>query len=251
MAKRIFDALFTAITLLLAIPTILILVSWNAIPGDKMYPLKSGLEDAVILVFSGTPLIPEVSMKFTDRRLSEATSLLSKEGSSVGYDLLVAEAKQTQVYIAKKSDIQTGDQFNKNIDEYKKEIEKKKIEVRAEIQTNSAAQNAVTTTTNVPVPLQTVSVKIPQTSTTQTTGQVVVVNKPEVVVIHEEDPVEVLQKLEDTEIKLEVIQQEVVRETQRTRTAKERGRKNGPNDSSNPAPTPIPTDFPNTNNPGE
>lgn len=218
--KRVFDALFTAVALLLSIPTVLILVSWNAIPGDKMYPLKSGLEDAVILVFSGTPLLPEVSMKFTDRRLNEATVLLSKKGSTVGYELLVAEAKQTQTYIAKKSDSESSVQFSKNIDGYKKEIEKKKIEVKAEIAAKSNNQPTTVInnyyTTNVVVPSaaptpteKPVSVTIPSTTSTQTTSQEVVVNRPVTVVIQEEDLSVVLQNLENTETELNAIQQEV------------------------------------------
>src|SRR5258706_1549629 len=220
--KRVLDALFTAIVLLLAIPSTLILASWNAIPGDKMYPVKSGLEDAVIFIFSGTPLLPKVSMKFTDRRLNEATVLLSKKGSTVGYDLLVAEARQTQNYIVQKSDVQSGIQFSKNIDGYKKEIEKKKVEVRAEIAAKTKTQTGNTSTstsgstsnttiaTPIPTPTpESVSITVPETTTTQVTGNTIVVNTPQVVVIQEEEPTEVLQKLEDTENQLDEINKEV------------------------------------------
>lgn len=213
--KRVFDVLFTAVALLLSIPTVLILVSWNAIPGDKTYPLKSGLEDAVIFVFSGTPLVPEVSMKFTDRRLNEATILLAKKGSTVGYNLLVSEAKQTQAYIVKKDDDQSGIQFSKNIDGYKKEIEKKKVEVKAEI---AAKANSQTTTVVAPSAIPTptekpVSITIPETTPTQTNGQTVVINRPETVVIQEENPEVVLQNLESTESELTAIQEEVNNES--------------------------------------
>jgi len=228
--KRVFDALFTAVALLLFIPTVLILVSWNAIPGDRLYSLKSSLEDGVILIFSGTPFLPKVSMKFTDRRLNEATVLLSKKGSTVGYDLLVAEAKQTQNYIIKKDDAQSSVQFSKNIAGYKKEIEKKKIEVRAEIQAKAAGQPAATNVTNVyttniyttaptanpytvptPIPTgETVSLTVPETDTTQVTGDTaVVVNKPEVVVIKDETPEEQYQTLLNTDAQLDEINTEV------------------------------------------
>ena len=194
-------------------------------------------------------------MKFTDRRLSEATTLLSSEGSTIGYDLLVAEAKQTQVYIARKSDIQTGDQFNKNIDAYKLEIEKKKVEVRAQIAANSGDPNTPVPTT--PPVAEAVSVRIPQTSTIQTSGQIIVVNKPEAVVIHKENPVEVLQKLEETEVKLDVIQKEVIKETHKNRSAKEKGKgkEKEADKTAVPTPTPItsapvPTDLPNAGTPG-
>ncbi|MEK7498094.1 MAG: hypothetical protein AAB656_04200 [Patescibacteria group bacterium] len=195
--RRLFDALITGFVMVLAIPTILILISWNAIPGDRLYPLKSGLENATLFIFSGTPLVPQVSMKFTDRRFNEATKLLAKEGSTVGYDLLVAEAEQTQSYIAQKEDAQSGAQFVKNIEVYQKEISKKKAEVLA---TSS-------------VPLTPTVEKTVTVSTTQTTnnqgGQQIIVSVPQVVTIQQETPVLVLQKLEDTDRKLEKIKKEV------------------------------------------
>ena len=217
MLKRFLDSLFTVVVLLLAVPTTLILISWNAIPGDGLYPLKSGLENIVMAAVSGTSLAPKVSMKFTDRRIGEATKLLDQKGSTVGYDLLVANARQTQNYIVEKNNIQAGTQFSQNIDGYKKEIEKKRVEVRAEIQLESPSQ---TTTTPIatPVPLVavtptpepvSVSVNIPEPTVNQTTGQTVTVNVPQTVVITEENSTEVLHKLDDTENELNQIQEEI------------------------------------------
>jgi vacuolar-type H+-ATPase subunit H len=224
--KRGLDAIFTALVLIFAIPTTLILVSWNAIPGDRLYQLKSGLENSVLLVFSGTPLVPEVSMKFTDRRIGEATKLLDQKGSTVGYDLLIANARQTQNYIVQKSDIQAATKFDENIDNYQKEIEKKKVEVKAEIQTDAQSQVSAPAT-QVPVTLpQTV---IPTSGTTTVsdnsntpTPQTVVLNVPQTVTITDEKPVEVLQKLEETQEELEKIREEVKNDAEKDRSEKER-----------------------------
>ncbi len=208
MFRRVFDALLTAVALILSIPTILILISWNAIPGDRLYPLKSGLEDITLLLFSGTPLVPEVSMKFTERRFNEATTLLSKRGSSVGYSLLLAEAQQTQSYIVKKKDGASGTQFIQNIEEYQQEIGKKKAELLVEAQPEPASQ--------LPAPTeQPVVINLPDSSVSQTTGQEIIVNKPETVVIREENPEEVLQSLVAAETELENIKQEVEEEIAR------------------------------------
>lgn len=216
MTKRVLNALFTAIAITFILPTTLILVSWSAIPGDKLYSLKSGLEDVVLAVFSGTPLVPKVSLAFTERRFDEAILLLDKKGSTVGYDLLVAEAQQTQNYIVEKEDGEGVVQFTQNIEKYQQEIVKKKAEVKAEIQLKTISQvSAPSSNVMIPTPTTVVvptskptTVKIPETSTSDTVGQVVVVTRPEVVVIKEEKPEELLQKLEATEIKLEKIKQD-------------------------------------------
>jgi len=233
VVKRLLDALFTAVILLLAVPTTLILISWNALPGDNLYPLKSSLENSVLLLFSGTPLVPKVSIKFTDRKLTDATSLLNQKGSTIGYDLLVAGAAQTQSYIAEKSDVQSAAQFSQNIDGYKQQIEKKKTEVNNQIKSGSGNQvstpvpsvnpssNPSPVFTPVPTPQvfvptpteQAVSVSLPQSSVSQTTGETIVVNVPETVVIKREDPQLVLQKLNDTETQLTRIQNEVNQES--------------------------------------
>jgi len=214
VGRRILDALFTAIVLILAVPTTLILASWNSIPGDKLYPVKTGLENVTLFIFSGTPLVPKVSMKFTDRRLTEATKLLDKKGSTVGYSLLVAGAKQTQTYISEKGDIQSGTQFIQNIDGYKKQIEQTKIQVQNEIAGNPTSNSTQPTTaprvTLAPSPTpEPVTITIPESTSAPESGQTVIVNVPETVVIQDETPEVVLQKLNDTEEELTKIQDEV------------------------------------------
>jgi len=217
--KRFLDALFTAMALVLAIPTLLILISWNAIPGDRLYSLKTGLEDVVLVVFAGTPLVPEVSMQFTDRRFNEATALLSKKGSTVGYDLLIAEAQQTQTYITEKNDDQSSVKFTENIEVYKKEIQKEKIRVQAQIdsgqETPASAPNPVPVVISVPTPTPVVPnepvANVPQTEMAPA-SQTITVTVPTQVVITQENPVVVLQNLQRVEEQLDEIQQEVEEE---------------------------------------
>lgn len=220
MTKRILDALFTAIALTLALPTLLILISWNAIPGDRLYALKTGLEDVVIVVFSGTPLVPEVSMQFTDRRFNEATALLSKKGSTVGYELLVAEAQQTQGFMKEKNDNTGSVKFVQNIETYKKEIQKEKVRVQAQIDsgeiTTVTQPNTTPTVINIstPVPVATITPSVDQGNPAPAlpVAQTVTVAVPTQVVITQEPPQQVLQHLEHAEEQLNQIQQEVERE---------------------------------------
>jgi hypothetical protein len=213
--NRIVDGLITSFALILFVPTILVLISWNAIPGDSLYGLKSGLENTTLVLLAGTPLVPQLSMKYTDRRLSEATVLLDKKGSTVGYQLLVAEAVQTQNYIADKNDTVTAAKFSANIEEYKQQIQEKKAEIRAqnnlppETPTAIPTANPVPTSygqTPTPTPFPTTPVSTVTPTVTETT---VVVEVPQAVVIRQENPEEVLAQLEETEAQLNQIQEQV------------------------------------------
>lgn len=210
IVRRLFDGLITAVALIFFVPTTLVLASWNAIPGDGLYPLKTSLENTTLLILSGTPFVPKVSMQFTDRRLGEATALLDKKGSTVGYDLLVANAQQTQVLISNKNDTISAAQFSKNIDNYKKQIEKTKVQVASEL---PAQSNQIGGLGATPIPVATIPpatpVPAPVNSGAQNPAQTVVINVPETVSIQHEDPQAVLQKLNDTENKLNTIQAEV------------------------------------------
>lgn len=257
--RRVLDGLFTGILLFFAVPTILILISWNAIPGDRLYPLKTGLEDVVLTLFSGTPLVPKVSMSFTERRFTEASKLLDEKGSSVGYEFLVAEAQQTQNYLVSKNDTVTSEEFIKNIEAYQEEIQQKKVEVSSQT-TLTTTTPTTQKTTSQPV-TQTISQPTTQTSTptttqtstttTQTTNQVlpeptqtsiqtesqqVVVNVPRVVVIQQETPQEVVQQLERTDEELERIKVEVRERSNHGRGQETRDERedNGNGNSQNP-----------------
>lgn len=199
--RRILNGLVTGIALIFIIPTTLVLASWNAIPGDNLYSLKTNLENITLTALSGTPLLPKASIAFTDRRIMEATALLDKKGSTVGYDLLVANAEQTQTYISEKGNVQDAAQFSNNIDLYKKQIQQTKDQVSSGITTSN---KTVYEPTPLPTPLTT---SIAQTTTTN--SQTTVVNIPTTITIRQENPEEVLQKLNQTEKKLNEIQKKV------------------------------------------
>jgi len=196
--RRFLDRLITGLAIAFAIPTILILISWNAIPGGRFYPIKTELEDITLVLTANTPLAPALSLKFTDRRFNEATILLAREGSSVGYELLVAEAKQTQAIVLDKQDVKNGSQFIDKIEEYQAEIEKKQIEIQS--------RAAVPVVPIIPTPTP------------------IIVSKPVAITIEEEEPEEVLLKLEETQEELEEIKERVKKELPETASerAKER-----------------------------
>lgn len=119
------NTFFTAAVLILALPTALILASWDALPGGFMYPVKTALEGATLIALSPTPFVPKFSVKFAERRFSEANKLLATQSSTVGYELLVQQAEKSKEIIVEKQDVQTAQDFLAKLEGYQKEIEEK------------------------------------------------------------------------------------------------------------------------------
>ncbi|MFZ5933076.1 MAG: DUF5667 domain-containing protein [Patescibacteria group bacterium] len=125
--KKFFNYFLSAFAVIFAIPSFLILVSWNAIPGDALYALKTGLEDIALAITIKTPLASAFSLNFTQRRFSEANKLLAKKGSTLGYTLLVSQAKETKEIVVDQKDVKNAQELVKKIEEYQTRIEEKKL----------------------------------------------------------------------------------------------------------------------------
>jgi hypothetical protein len=201
--KKFFGSLLTGFAIFFSIPTILILASWNAIPGDKLYSVKSSLEDVALALTANTRIATAFSVKFTDRRFNEAAILLDKKGSTVGYELLVAEARQTQNLIVDKKDVKNGAQLIRKIEGYQTEIQKKQAEVQSLAPAPAGAYQTPFPTPYVADPT------IPPTSGENKSVTVIV---PVEVIIEEEDPIEVINNLEDVIDELEEIKEEIEEE---------------------------------------
>jgi hypothetical protein len=198
--KKFLNTVFTGMVVLLAIPTILILASWNALPGDFLYPVKTGLEDIVLALTIRTPLASAFSIKFTDRRFSEATRLLAKKGSTIGYGLLVEEAQQTKDIIVKKQDVTKASELVTKIEEYQKNIEEKQLTItQAQPVTKPAP---VTTITTTPTPTPTTTTVTPAEEGGSIPGA-----KPVVEPAPSQEAI--LKDLEETKQELEQIKEEI------------------------------------------
>lgn len=219
--KKFLDRLITGLAIAFAIPTILILISWNAIPGDRLYPIKTEMEDITLALTANTRLASAFSLEFTDRRFNEATLLLAKKGSTIGYELLVAEAQQTQAIVLDKQDVKNGSQLIEKIEEYQAEIEKKQIEIQSQ-----AEIPAVPTTTTAATPTPSSLVIKKPITTTIPSGEIkeIIVSKPVIVVIREEEPEEVLIKLEEVVVELKKIKEKVKKDLPEAASEKAKGR---------------------------
>lgn len=208
--KKWLDRGLTGFAVLFSIPTILILISWNAIPGDRLYKIKAALEDVALAITVKTPIAQALSLEFTDRRFDEATKLLAKEGSSVGYDLVVAEAQQTESLVLAKADVKNGSQLIENIEQYQAKIDQQKEAIEAK---SSLPQAPTTqpTSTIPPIPTRP-PVATPLATTKETTTKTITINKPVQVVIQEENPDQIVANLEQTKQELETIKERVKKE---------------------------------------
>ena len=200
----------TGFAVLFLIPSTLVMISWNAIPGDSLYSLKTGLEDVLLTSISGTALASSVSVKYTERRHDEAMLLLDRKGSTTGYSLLVAEAKGSQEIITKKQDIEQKEELVAKIESYKQEIVQKQIDIQSGQDIVPVAENdpVVTTTTTkpttltkTPTPIPTYNVPTPTAIPTETAEVVVIQAQTEEEVV--EDLAEIIEELEEIQDEIE------------------------------------------------
>lgn len=130
--KKFFNTFLSIFAIIFAIPSFLILISWNSLPGEFLYPLKTSLEDVALAVTIRTPIASAFSINFTQRRFSEANRLLAKKGSTAGYSLLVTEASESKEIILGQNDTAKAQELSDKIEEYKKNIEEKKLALQVE-----------------------------------------------------------------------------------------------------------------------
>lgn len=201
---RVFNFLITFFVVYFSIPVVLILISWNTLPGQKLYRVKTVLEGLVLILTSKTPLASRLSISFTERRFSEASRLLTSEGSVVGFELLVSGAEASSDIIVKKVDAVQAEVLVGKIEKFQEEIEDKKEIAIAQSQLTSLPTRRVdpaTKPTPTPQVLQTtppVQQELP---------------KPKELVGESPRPStqEVVSTLEQTQARLEEIKKEIKR----------------------------------------
>lgn len=199
--KDYLNWIITGIAGFFLIPSLLVIVSWNALPGERIYGLKTDLEDVAFLLIGKTPIASAYSVSLTERRSTEATKLLSKKGSTVGYTLLVEEAVVSKNVILNKSDTQNAAVLIQKIEEYQNQIEQEKTKIQGN-QITAIAQKTEGTTqappTQAPVPAGTApAAKTPTSAKTPL---------PEIVAETEN---EALSELEEVQEELEEIKIEI------------------------------------------
>ena len=207
--KKFFSALLTGFALFFSIPTVLILASWNALPGQALYSVKSSMEDIALALTANTRIATAFSVNFTDRRFTEAIKLQDKEGSTAGYELLVAEAQQAQGMVIGKQDVKSGAQLVQKIEEYQVEIAERQVVAQKQATAAGTSYQAPS-----PKPFPTPIPATPAPVVTEKKKTTVVI--PIEVVIEEEEPEVIINNLEETQVELEKIKEKIKKELPET-----------------------------------
>ncbi len=104
--RSFFNYLTWGLFAVFAIPTILVLGSWNSLPGQPMYGVKLGLEQVLLVAVSPSfQTKGDLSIKYTERRFSENQRLLSDKGSVAGLAYLDKQVVATKDVIVQGQDV--------------------------------------------------------------------------------------------------------------------------------------------------
>lgn len=94
--KKFIDSFLWAFLAIFSIPTILIMASWNSLPGDPLYQVKRELEHGLLFVAPTYAAKGNLQMKYTQRRYLEAKRLLDEKQSSDGLQYLNRQVNKTR-----------------------------------------------------------------------------------------------------------------------------------------------------------
>lgn len=75
--NKILNYVTWALLTFFLVPSGLIMASWNAVPGDALYPIKTGLEKTLVKITPSLALQSSLEMSYTERRLGETEALLA------------------------------------------------------------------------------------------------------------------------------------------------------------------------------
>lgn len=126
---KIFNSALSAVALLLSTPSILILISWNTLPGDALYPFKRGLETVVLAATGGTPVERRLKVEFVARRFIESDRLLTEKRSIEGFEVAVKETKEATKKIIAAQDTGAKEKLVENITQYQEKLEERKRQI--------------------------------------------------------------------------------------------------------------------------
>lgn len=102
---RVFGVSIWIILFLFAPPTVLVLLSQNSLPGDLIYPVKRGMESAILAIASVSPATKTAfRTDLTTTRFKEAQTLLLNRSDTTGLTSFIAEIKTTQQELVSLSD---------------------------------------------------------------------------------------------------------------------------------------------------
>jgi Domain of unknown function (DUF5667) len=131
MFKTFLTAFFWSIIATMAIPTTLILASWNATPGDSTYKLKVGLEKAMLGVTPSDTIKSSLQIKYTERRFDEVEKVISTSHAGESLDnfnnqVIASKNSIQEIKNVEEKNIQTQNLID-TLEEVSQKIEKETL----------------------------------------------------------------------------------------------------------------------------
>ncbi len=166
--KIFFDSFIWAFLIVFLVPTLLIVASWNSIPGEVLFPVKLGLEQSLAFVVSPSYAASgQLQIKYTERRFADAQRGLAQQHSVEGLVYLEKQIATTKKTISRVGDTKTKTELT---DSYIQTLEDVSAALETQKQTVVRAAPLVPAATPTPIPTP--------TSTATPTPTPVMGNKP-------------------------------------------------------------------------
>lgn len=165
--KIILDKILWSALLLLFGPTVMIVASWNALPGDNLYGVKLVLERTALAVASPSYATSgTLRIKYTERRFAEAKQLLASKQSIQGLPYLEQQIAETRKAIEsapnKEAQVALAKQYITTLSTVSTELEAQKQTITTTSQPIAYAppqQTNTSTPTQTPAPTPTSGMK--------------------------------------------------------------------------------------------
>lgn len=160
--RVIIDKILWGMLVVLFIPTVMIVASWNALPGESMYGTKIALERAALALASPSYATSgTLQIKYTERRFAEAKQLMASKQSIQGLPYLEQQIAETKKSIKrtpnKQAQIALAKQYINTLTTVSTDLEAQKQTITASPQTVvfASPRPTVITTHNVKKPANT------------------------------------------------------------------------------------------------
>lgn len=129
--RFIIDKILWGMLLVFFGPTIMIVASWNALPGDNLYGMKLALErTALALASPSYTTTGSLQIKYTERRFAETKQLLASKQSIQGLPYLEQQIAQTKKSIEnapnKETQVALAKQYINTLSTVSTELEQEK-----------------------------------------------------------------------------------------------------------------------------
>lgn len=148
-ARTFADSFVWGFLIVFFAPTTLIVASWKAVPGDAFFPVKIGVEKTALFIISPSSLASgSLQIRYTERRLAEAQTLMAIRQSVTGLTYFEKQMKETTDVIIHTKDPKIRGQLTR---EYKETLANMSVTLAKErAQIVARASNPTTTQNTQP-----------------------------------------------------------------------------------------------------